>query len=97
VKHVDPHVIINQKGEWMWLINRNPLWFIITAITVIVIAITSLISDASFLEILNTLGLVVLMISLGTITRSKNKARVYTFFGLSAFLVFVLAFQFLKL
>ncbi|MBW5468246.1 hypothetical protein GPJ61_10295 [Brevibacillus formosus] len=77
--------------------NRNPLWLKITAIIVIAIAITSLISDAPFLEILNTLGLVILMVSLGTFARSKNKARAYTFFGLSAFLVFVLAFQVLTL
>jgi hypothetical protein len=79
------------------LMKRTPLWLNVIAIIVIVIAITSLISDAPFLELLNTLGLIVLMVSLGTFSLSRNKARAYTFFGLGAFLVFVLAFQFLKL
>lgn len=77
--------------------NRNPLWLYVIAILVIIIAITSLISDVPFLRIVNTLGLVVLMVSLGIFTWSKNKARAYTFFGISAFLVLVLVFQFLTL
>lgn len=74
--------------------NRNPIWFNIIAIIVIVIALISLVSNAPFLRIVNTLGLVVLMVSLGTFAWSKNKARAYTFLGISAFLVFVLAYQF---
>lgn len=60
--------------------NRNPIWFNIIAIIVIVIALISLVSNAPFLRILNTLGLVVLMVSLGTFAWIKNKARAYTFF-----------------
>jgi len=77
--------------------NKNPLWFNVIAIIVIVIAVASFISDAPFLRILNTLGLFVLMVSFGTIERRKNKARAFTLFGISAFLVFVLVFQFLLL
>ncbi len=81
----------------MFLSSKYPLWFPITAIIVIVIAVTSLLFDVPFLEILNTFGLVVLMFSLGTLARNKDKARAYTFFGLSLFLIFVLAFQLLTL
>ena len=77
--------------------KRTPLWLNVIAIIVIVIAITSLLSDAHFLRILTTLGLAVLMVSLGTFVWSKNRARAYTFFGISAFLVFVHVFQFLTL
>jgi hypothetical protein len=97
IQHLNSYVIINQKRNWVCLVNRAPLWLVVTAIFVIVVAITSFISDAPYFEILNTLGLIVLMVSLGTFARGKNKARAYTFFGLSAFLVIVLAFQFLTL
>ncbi|MED4571982.1 hypothetical protein P9302_21330 [Brevibacillus agri] len=97
MQHADTYVIIHQKRRYVFLLSKYPLWFPITAIIVIVIAVTSLLFDVPFLEILNTFGLVVLMFSLGTLARNKDKARAYTFFGLSLFLIFVLAFQLLTL
>ncbi|WP_432775036.1 hypothetical protein AAFJ72_17765 [Brevibacillus gelatini] len=93
MKHAKKYVIINQKRNLVFRLGKLPLWVSVTAIIVIVMAVTSLLIDVPFLEILNTLGLVVLMVSLGAFAWNKNKARAYTFLGVSMFLVFVLAFQ----
>lgn len=77
----------------MFHLRKLPIWVTLTAIIVIVIAVTSLLIDVPFLEIINTIGLVVLMASLGAFAWNRDKTRAYTFLGISMVLVFVLAFQ----
>ncbi|WP_213024656.1 hypothetical protein [Brevibacillus reuszeri] len=45
--------------------KKNPVWFNLLSIVVIVIAITSLLTTASFFHLATMLGLAVVMASLG--------------------------------
>lgn len=93
MKHAKKYVIISQKRKLVFHLRKLPIWVTLTAIIVIVIAVTSLLIDVPFLEIINTIGLVVLMASLGAFAWNRDKTRAYTFLGISMVLVFVLAFQ----
>ncbi|MFS0553322.1 hypothetical protein [Brevibacillus sp. 179-C9.3 HS] len=70
--------------------KRNPLWFNVVSIMVIVLAIASLITSASVLRVLTMLGLAIIMVSLGTFELKKKHKIAYLFFGVAAFQALVL-------
>jgi len=62
------------------LMKKNPIWFNLLSIIVIVIAITSLITRASFFHLATMLGLAVVMASLGSLEFYKNRKLAYMLF-----------------
>ncbi|USG64568.1 hypothetical protein NDK47_20835 [Brevibacillus ruminantium] len=70
-----------------------PLWYYLISVLVIVIAIASLFTGAPVLRFLTTLGLGVVMASLGTFQWKKNRMMAYALFGVAALQVFALIYS----
>lgn len=69
--------------------KKNPLWFNIVSIIVILITIAFLITSSPSLRIFSMLGVAVIMASLGTFELTKNRKMAVMLFVVAALQVLV--------